>query len=125
HNIFIQCMAELGYVGLFVFLLLIFATLKMNRQTRKIARAGPGPPDEFVAEMANGLDAAMVGFLVSGFFITVLYYPYFWINLALTTALNTAATVRAQPRFRQQARMHRAPVQGGPRKQPGMSPSNV
>ena len=29
--------------------------------------------------------------MVSGFFVTVLYYPYFWINLAMTVALNTVA----------------------------------
>jgi hypothetical protein len=29
--------------------------------------------------------------MVSGFFVTVLYYPYFWINLAMTVALSTVA----------------------------------
>ena len=41
--------------------------------------------------MAHGLDGALVGFLVCGFFVTVLYYPYFWINLAMTTSLYEAA----------------------------------
>jgi hypothetical protein len=37
--------------------------------------------------MAHGLDGALIGFLVGGFFVTVLYYPFFWINLAMTVAL--------------------------------------
>jgi hypothetical protein len=26
--------------------------------------------------------------MVTGFFVTVLFYPYFWVNLAMTVALN-------------------------------------
>ena len=47
--------------------------------------------NKFILYMAHGLDGALVGYLVSGFFVTVLYYPYFWINLAMTVALNQAA----------------------------------
>jgi hypothetical protein len=41
--------------------------------------------------MSYGFDAALLGFIGSGFFVTVLYYPYFWIHCALTTCLYTAA----------------------------------
>lgn len=91
HNIFIQCVAELGFLGLGVFLALIYATFRLNGRTRALARAGPGPPDDFLAELARGLDGALIGYVVSGFFVTVLYYPFFWINLALTTALHIVA----------------------------------
>jgi len=91
HNIFIECVAELGYSGLFVFALLICATLWVNYQTRKVGRAGPGPPNDFLIQMGYGLDGAMISYLVCGFFVTVLYYPFFWINLAFTVALNAIA----------------------------------
>jgi hypothetical protein len=45
----------------------------------------------FLFEMAHGLDAALIGYLASGFFVTVLYYPFFWINFAMTVALHRAA----------------------------------
>jgi hypothetical protein len=35
-----------------------------------------------------GLDGALVGFMATGFFVTVLYYPFFWVNLAFTGALH-------------------------------------
>ncbi|CAN5897377.1 hypothetical protein BH11GEM2_BH11GEM2_01980 [soil metagenome] len=88
HNIFIQCMAELGYTGLFVFILLILATVAINYNTRVLAKAGHDPPDSFVIHMSYALDEAMWAYLVSGFFVTVLYYPFFWINLAFVVALN-------------------------------------
>jgi hypothetical protein len=46
--------------------------------------------------MAHGLDAALIGYLASGFFITVLYYPFFWINFAMTVALHRAALNKAR-----------------------------
>lgn len=87
HNIFIECMSELGYSGLLIFILMIVYTFVNNHRTRKIAIYQLGG-NKFISYMAHGLDGALVGYLVSGFFVTVLYYPYFWINLAMTVALN-------------------------------------
>jgi hypothetical protein len=33
----------------------------------------------------------LIGYLVSGFFVTVFFYPYFWINFAMTAALHRVA----------------------------------
>ena len=41
--------------------------------------------------MAHGLDAGLVGFLVAGFFVTVLYYPFFWIQMTMTVSLFSVA----------------------------------
>lgn len=96
HNIFIQAGAELGVTGLLVFVALLGWTFVINRDTRRVA-ATMGDRGRFAHYMAHGLDGAMVGFVVSGFFVTVLYYPYFWINLAMTVALNNAARRAANP----------------------------
>jgi O-antigen ligase len=90
HNVFIECMSELGYSGLAVFVLMILFTLVNNHRTRKILRSR-NRESGFLYAMAHGLDGALIGFLASGFFVTVLYYPYFWINLAMTVALNNIA----------------------------------
>jgi len=90
HNIFIECLAELGYTGLIGFCSMILFSFVNNQRTRRVVRPGL-PHDRFIYYMAHGLDAALVGYLVSGFFVTVFYYPYFWINLAMTAALNSIA----------------------------------
>lgn len=90
HNIFIQASSELGYTGLLAFLLLIGCTFVLNSRSRTLA-ARAGPNGRLTYNLANGLDGALIGYLVSGFFVTVLYYPFFWINLAMTVALNTVA----------------------------------
>jgi len=90
HNIFIEAWSELGYSGLFAFIALIVATFVVNAKTRRMVRRLP-TSTSFMEHMAFGLDGALIGFMASGFFVTVLYYPYFWINLAMTVALHVAA----------------------------------
>lgn len=92
HNIFIQCGSELGIAGLTVLLAIIVSSFVVNRRTRAIA--AQLPDGAFLENMARGLDAALIGFLVSGSFVTVLYYPYLWVNLAMTAALYNAARAR-------------------------------
>ncbi len=89
HNIFIDCMSELGILGFIVFIFMIIAIFYNNYQTRKIVKENE--LSDFLYYTAHGLDAALIGFMVSGFFVSVLFYPYFWINLAMTVALNATA----------------------------------
>ena len=89
HNIFIQCMSELGYMGLAAMVLLIIGTFVTNGRTRRAAKR-LGAEGTLLHGVSLGLDGALVGFLVSGFFITVLYYPYLWVNLGLTAGLSIA-----------------------------------
>lgn len=85
HNIFIQAGSELGYTGLILYIMLIIYSFINNYRTRKMAQK---LGNNYVYYMAHGLDAALVGFLVSASFVTVMYYPYFWINLAFVVSLN-------------------------------------
>ena len=86
HNILIQAAAELGFIGLAVFLVLLFLSFHTNRSTRMLLPLQP----EFrpLRLISHGLDASMLAFFVAGQFVTVLYYPYFWITLALVAALH-------------------------------------
>jgi putative inorganic carbon (hco3(-)) transporter len=101
HNIFIEASAEMGYTGLLALLLLIGGTFVTNHRTRTLARSIP-VWSPFLRSTAFGLDAALVGYVVAGSFVTVLYYPYFWVSLAFTgalyeTARRGAAAARRQP----------------------------
>lgn len=95
HNIFIQASAELGYPGLLAFVALIGCTFVVNYRTRKIATR-MGGRGRLLLFLAHGYDGALVGYLVSGFFITVLYYPFFWINLAMTVATHNITRTEAR-----------------------------
>lgn len=90
HNIFIEAAAQQGYFGLIVFVACILGTFVIDSRTRRLSE-NLGGVGVFYRNVAHGLDAALVGFLVSGSFVTILYYPFFWINLAMAVSVNVAA----------------------------------
>lgn len=88
HNVFVQCGSELGYSGLSIFGLMIISCFITTYKIRKMSLESD---DKFLSTITYGMDAALIGFLGSAFFVTVLYYPYFWIHCALTSCLYTSA----------------------------------
>ena len=48
----------------------------------------------FIANIARALNVPLLGYLGAGFFVTVVYYQYFWVNLAMTVSLNNIVKKR-------------------------------
>jgi putative inorganic carbon (HCO3(-)) transporter len=94
HNYLAEAGSELGFTGLVVFVGMTGAFFWQNARTRRKVSATGRSPDRFLWAMTYGLDGAMMGFLVSGFFVTVLFYPYYWMNMALAMALTRVAGER-------------------------------
>lgn len=98
HNIFIQVGTDTGLIGLSIFLILIYRNLKIAKDIRSACKKNGDTPG-FAPTVARGLTVATWGFVVAGQFNTVAYYPFLWINLALTVSLanvvNRAAEQRA------------------------------
>lgn len=88
HNIYIQAASELGILGLFVFLFMAIFGFIANANTRKFVR---NLDNKFLFYLSYGLDAGLLGYLVAGSFVTVLYYPFFWIQIAMIVALYNVA----------------------------------
>jgi putative inorganic carbon (HCO3(-)) transporter len=86
HNIYIQAASELGLVGLMSFLLLITFAFVNNRRTRKMASK---INNKLLFNLTYGLDAGLIGYLVASSFVTVLYYPFFWIQIAMIVMANS------------------------------------
>lgn len=97
HSIYLQALSELGLMGSVSLLALCVLLLRLNARTRNhLLVSGLVGRRSFEYCLAVGLDLALVGFLVSGAFLTVLYYPHLWILLGLSAGLHTACT-RKQP----------------------------
>jgi hypothetical protein len=76
--------------------LLVASCLRLNARTREyLLKRGDGKQKEFEYHLAMGLDMALVGFLVSGTFLTVLYYPHLWVLLGISAGLNTAVAAKS------------------------------
>ena len=81
HNIFIQVGTDVGFLGLLIFIGLIFLSFKTCREFSDQDRSGK----RFIIGRCANL--SLLGLLISGQFVTVTYYPFIWIHLALVVAL--------------------------------------
>jgi putative inorganic carbon (HCO3(-)) transporter len=91
HSIYVEGLSELGIAGFIPLLIAWVLLARLNARTRKLLRsAGPERCRGFEYHLSLGLDLAFVGYLVSGAFLTVLYYPHLWVLLGLSAALHSA-----------------------------------
>jgi O-antigen ligase len=91
HNTFVQIGAEVGIPGLLLFLaLLANLFLALRRVGRRAKRAGATD----VARLAQTLTAALVGFVVGGFFLSLAYADMLYTLAAL--AMGLAKVARTQ-----------------------------
>lgn len=91
HSIYVQSLSETGLAGTIpLFLLCIFCFRSNARTRRRLEELGLANRDSYEYRLSTGLDLALVGYLVSGAFIAVIYYPHLWFLLGLSTALNTS-----------------------------------
>jgi O-antigen ligase len=84
HNIYLQVLAELGGVGLALFLAILgFAVLTPLRAARNFAAAGRRSEEL----MARAVSIALCGFLAAMFFSSQLYSKAMWLMLAIGPAM--------------------------------------
>jgi len=81
HNIFIQVGTDSGYTGLIVFLLIILLAFKIGLRFKSMPDC-----DENKNLISACSNLSLLGFVISGQFVTVAYYPYLWVHLALVVA---------------------------------------
>ncbi len=97
HSIYVQALSETGLAGSLPLFVVWPLFLRLNARTRKhLQTLGLGDRRSFEYRLSQGLDLALVGYLVSGAFLTVLYYPHLWFLLGMTVGLH-AACLRKQP----------------------------
>jgi O-antigen ligase len=78
HSAFIQCVSELGLVGYFIWLTLIYSSFAGLRRVEKHASA-------IYAKYAKILQLSMLGFLASAFFLSQAYHPILYMLFALSS----------------------------------------
>ncbi len=87
HNIFIQVGSELGTLGLIAYCLLIIGCLRSNRKVRATLKLN-NKESSWLSLLSQGLSLGFIGFLIAGQFVSVVYYPFMWITLALSVCLS-------------------------------------
>jgi CHASE2 domain-containing sensor protein len=77
----------------------------MNSKTRKILVRAGGREERRSFEycLAVGLDLAMIGYLASGAFVAVLWYPHIFVMVGLAAATHQVAQNRIRNRSTESA----------------------
>jgi len=85
HSIYFQMLGEQGYVGLFLFLSLLFSChftcWKLRRQSRRFAQTA------WIEPYTEMIQVSLVAYMVSGAFLAMAYFDYFWQIVAMTAIL--------------------------------------
>lgn len=85
HNTYLQMGAELGYVGLGLFIIAVLWSFWINWKTERLCRR---EGFEFLRAFSMGMNAAGVGLVLASLFLTAFFMPNYWIHFAFTVCLH-------------------------------------
>ena len=101
HSIYITLLSELGIIGTSIFIgmiIIIFKDLKIIKlRSFHQKNKGSNPISNKYYFLALALEGALVSYLVSGGFISILYYPNLWILMGFVISLKKIAILDPQP----------------------------
>jgi probable O-glycosylation ligase (exosortase A-associated) len=93
HSAWFGVLAELGYVGLLLFIIIIVTSLRSCRRVRLAARRGE--VSAALGSYAVGFETALMAFIVGGSFVSFHYVEMLWHFFALSAALERVAAAEA------------------------------
>ncbi len=94
HNIFFQVLAEHGFTGLALYAGLILFTMVSLRQSIRWSRGDPSM--ERILDLAQMVEVSMVGFIVSGFFLSLSYFDLFYHFVAVVIIIKQLTLIHCQ-----------------------------
>ena len=100
HSAWFGVLAELGYPGLVMFIMLVVSSLLACRRVRNAAKRGEVTPA--LGAYATAFETALIAFMVGGSFVSFHYCEMLWHYFALTVVLERVAVREmAEARARQ------------------------
>lgn len=92
HSVYLTLLSELGLVGTLLVGFMLRELLRKHRETGKLVRSRSAGSDGADVDSINrALATSLFGFLVTGLFLSVFYYPPFWNIAALMVGLHLMA----------------------------------
>jgi len=98
HSVYFTLMPELGLIGTFMFLGMLYYLFRNLAWIRRTAlKTAEGTQKiNTIMYLTYGMGGSLLGFLVSGIFISILYYPNFWLLTAFIVALKRAIRLESE-----------------------------
>lgn len=89
HNSLVQIASTMGIPALIIYLLLHLRVL--YRLPRKLLPPGEDTHNQHLISINRSLHAGLITFFVGSFFMSIAFYPYIYLLLGLSIALNSVA----------------------------------
>ncbi|MCG3169179.1 MAG: hypothetical protein CALGDGBN_00692 [Pseudomonadales bacterium] len=89
HNIFVQVGSELGYPGLVAYIAILVALWRTGSKISALGLLVKTEDNGFSCRFGKAANVSLVGFVVAGQFVSVVYYPFLWIHAALVVAMHS------------------------------------
>ena len=92
HSVYFLMIAELGAPGTIVYIYILWHFFKLVKRIAKRVKEEPDIDEQFRSDVlfySSALIAGMMSSLVSGIFLSALYYPHVWYLCGIAVALNT------------------------------------
>jgi len=96
HSIYFQVLGEHGFIGLALFLMLGVFTWRRCGETIRLAKRNPEL--KWAADLAAMLQVSLIGYAVSGAFLGLAYFDYYYHLIAI--AIITWSLIRPGPQSR-------------------------
>ncbi len=94
HSIFFQVLAEHGFTGIILYIMLILSTFLSLRQLIRKSRRKPSL--QWISSYAQMLEASLIGFVVSGMFLSLSYFDLFFHLIAIVIILKQLTRAEEQ-----------------------------
>ena len=109
HSLYYTLMPELGLVGLVLFIAMNYCVVKNLSFVRRVygdrQKSIADTEARFFFYSGCAIEASLIGYLVSGYFISVLYYPNFWVLMAFAATIRNIAAADDDVKARGQAEL--------------------
>lgn len=92
HSIFFQVLGDHGFIGLAIFLTLMFCTWRTG--TRIVKFCGNAPELKWASELAKMMQVCIVGYAVSGAFLSLAYFDLYYDFIVILVALEKLLMLR-------------------------------
>jgi putative inorganic carbon (hco3(-)) transporter len=103
HSIYFQILGQHGFIAFFIYLsLLLCVQLKLNRLRREAKKR---PESAWIGSYAVGIQIGLLGYLVSGAFLSSAYFDLAWLYYAVTVMLSRELAPHTSP-----AAVHSTPI---------------
>lgn len=108
HSIYFQVLGDQGFVGLFLFLLLMFFSWRTG--TRVIRFCKDRPELHWARNLAQMAQVSLIAFAVSGAFLSLAYFDLYYDIIAILVLLEKILLLKPKPSFAEErlelARQH-------------------